>query len=53
MTTIAVTTFKGGVGKTTTTRDLSVALARDGHSVLGVDLDRTQRHFNALHRYRK
>lgn len=44
MKTVAVSTYKGGVGKTTTARDLSAALARAGARVLAVDLDRTQRH---------
>jgi chromosome partitioning protein len=39
MKTIAVATHKGGVGKTTTSLNLSDALARAGLSVLLVDLD--------------
>lgn len=39
MQTIAVTNQKGGVGKTTVTAHLAVALARRGHDVLAVDLD--------------
>ena len=39
MQTIAVTNQKGGVGKTTVTAHLAVALARRGRDVLAVDLD--------------
>ena len=38
-TVIAITNQKGGVGKTTSTTNLSYALAKRGHSVLAVDLD--------------
>lgn len=36
---IVVTSGKGGVGKTTTTSNISVALARAGHKVVAVDAD--------------
>ena len=42
MITIAVTTLKGGTGKTTTAVNISLALARLGHRVLALDLDRAQ-----------
>jgi chromosome partitioning protein len=42
MRTIAIVNRKGGVGKSTTTVNLSAALARDGHRVLAIDCD-TQR----------
>lgn len=45
MKTIAVTTFKGGVAKTTTAVNVAASLAHDGADVMGIDLDRTQRDF--------
>ncbi len=36
---IVVTSGKGGVGKTTTTANLSVALAGRGHKVVAMDAD--------------
>ena len=36
---IAVTNQKGGVGKTTTTENLAIGLARNGCNVLIVDFD--------------
>lgn len=36
---IVVTSGKGGVGKTTTTSNISVALAKKGHRVVAVDAD--------------
>lgn len=36
---IVITSGKGGVGKTTTTSNISVALARAGHKVVAVDAD--------------
>ena len=45
MKTIAVMTFKGGVGKTTTAVNLAAALVRGGASVTGLDLDATQADF--------
>ncbi|MGE5762002.1 MAG: ParA family protein, partial [Gemmatimonadota bacterium] len=39
MRTIAVVNQKGGVAKTTTVRNLAVALVQEGQRVLAVDLD--------------
>ena len=39
MKTILIAARKGGSGKTTLTRNLSVAAAEDGHTVLCLDLD--------------
>ena len=39
MKTFAVTNQKGGVGKTTTTHHLSIALSKLGHRVIAIDLD--------------
>lgn len=36
---IVLTSGKGGVGKTTTTANLAVALARSGHKVVAIDAD--------------
>ncbi len=47
---IAVTNFKGGSGKTTTSAHIAQHLALSGHRVLAVDLD-PQASFSALHGY--
>jgi chromosome partitioning protein len=47
MTQIAVFNQKGGVGKTTTTLNLSAALARRGYSPLSIDLD-PQGHLSSI-----
>ncbi len=44
---IAVVSAKGGVGKSTISANFAVALQREGHAVLAVDLDPQ----NALHHY--
>lgn len=45
---IVITSGKGGVGKTTTTFSLGVALCKQGKKVLLIDAD-PQRRFNYLY----
>lgn len=46
--TIVCTTFKGGVSKTTLAVNVAAALARRGHEVQGVDIDRTNIDFSSF-----
>jgi len=40
---IVVTSGKGGVGKTTVTANLSIALSKLGKSVIAIDTDRIEK----------